>query len=75
MKTEAGLGKCIDVVLVNGRLKVGDIVVLAGLEGPIATVIRELLMPQPMRELRVKVRTIVAVESIFSPEYTVEYTS
>ena len=55
MKALPGLGTTIDVILVNGTLHEGDQIVLAGTEGPIVTQIRGLLMPQPMRELRVKV--------------------
>lgn len=46
------------MILVNGKLKEGDQIVIAGTEGPIVTQIRGLLMPQPMRELRVKVRNM-----------------
>ena len=52
------VGTTVDVILVNGRLKHGDVVVMPGTEGPIVTHIRELLMPEPMRELRVKVTNI-----------------
>ncbi|KAK5965962.1 Eukaryotic translation initiation factor 5B, partial [Trichostrongylus colubriformis] len=54
VKSIPGLGTTIDVILVNGRLRVGDIIVVTGTEGAIMTPIRELLMPQPLRELRVK---------------------
>ncbi|KAK7496614.1 hypothetical protein BaRGS_00012266 [Batillaria attramentaria] len=54
VKAIHGLGTTIDVVLVNGKLCEGDTMVLAGTEGPIITPIRGLLMPQPMKELRVK---------------------
>lgn len=54
VKALPGLGTTIDVVLVNGTLKEGDTMVLAGQEGVIVTPIRGLLMPQPLRELRVK---------------------
>ena len=50
-----GLGTTIDVILVNGTLKEKDIIVLTGTEGPVVTQIRDLLMPQPLREIRVKV--------------------
>jgi len=54
VKVIEGLGTTIDVVLVNGLLKVGDTIVISGLNGPIVTNIRALLTPQPMKELRVK---------------------
>ena len=54
VKVIEGHGTTIDVVLVNGVLKVGDTIVISGLNGPIRTKIRALLTPQPMREMRVK---------------------
>ena len=54
VKVIEGLGTTIDVVLVNGLLKVGDTVVLQGFNGAIVTQIRALLTPQPMKEMRVK---------------------
>ena len=44
----------VDVILINGKLKEGQTIVVAGLEGAITTQIRALLTPQPMREMRVK---------------------
>ena len=58
VKALPGLGTTVDVILVNGTLHEGDQIILAGTEGPIVTQIRGLLMPQPMRELRVKVIAI-----------------
>ncbi|OQR72505.1 eukaryotic translation initiation factor 5B-like [Tropilaelaps mercedesae] len=54
VKAIPGLGTTIDVIVVNGELKEGDTMVLAGHEGPLVTPIRSLLMPQPLKELRVK---------------------
>jgi translation initiation factor 5B len=39
-------------------LREGDTMIVAGSEGPIVTQIKALLMPQPMKELRVKVITL-----------------
>lgn len=54
VKVIAGLGTTIDVILRNGILNEGDTLVLTGIEGPFVTQARALLMPQALRELRVK---------------------
>jgi len=54
VKVIEGHGTTIDVVLLNGLLKVGDTIVVSGLNGPIVTNIRALLTPYPMKEMRVK---------------------
>lgn len=52
LKEERGLGKTIDVILYDGKLKVGEEIVLGGQDGIITTRIRALLTPKPMEEIR-----------------------
>ena len=58
VKIIEGHGTTIDVVLVNGILKVGDTIILQGFNGPIVTKVRALLTPQPLKEIRVKAEYI-----------------
>lgn len=60
VKIETGIGTTLDVILANGSLKIGDRIVLAGLNGPIVTKIRALLTPEPLKdsELRVNMFTM-----------------
>ncbi|CDQ93432.1 unnamed protein product [Oncorhynchus mykiss] len=55
VKALPGMGTTIDVILINGVLREGMTVIVPGVEGPIVTQIRGLLLPPPMKELRVKV--------------------
>ena len=56
VKALPGLGTTIDIILLNGTLREGDTMVLAGSDGPIVTDIRSLLVPMPLRDVRVKVK-------------------
>ncbi|KAI6188617.1 Eukaryotic translation initiation factor 5B [Aphelenchoides besseyi] len=49
-----GLGTTIDVILVNGYLRRNDYIILSGTKGPIVRLVRDLLMPAPLKEIRVK---------------------
>eukprot|EP01124_Arcella_intermedia_P022400 TRINITY_DN331_c2_g1_i1.p1 TRINITY_DN331_c2_g1~~TRINITY_DN331_c2_g1_i1.p1 ORF type:complete len:831 (+),score=213.71 TRINITY_DN331_c2_g1_i1:31-2523(+) len=47
-----GLGQTIDVLLINGKIKVGDKIVLCGLKGPIHTQVRGIFLAGDMQELK-----------------------
>merc|ERR1719319_592732 len=53
VKAIGGFGTTIDLVLVNGRLKFGQTIVLTGTQGPVVTTIKALLTPSKMQDLRV----------------------
>ena len=54
VKVLESIGTTIDVILVNGTLKVGDKIIVGGLFGPIKTTVKIILLPHPMKEMRVK---------------------
>lgn len=54
VKEEKGLGTTLDTIIYNGQLKVNDIIVIGGLEGPIVTKVRALLEPAELAEMREK---------------------
>ncbi|MHA1506757.1 MAG: translation initiation factor IF-2 [Candidatus Asgardarchaeia archaeon] len=52
VKDEIGLGRVIDVILYDGIIRKNDTIVIGGMEGPIVTHIRSLLLPKPLDEIR-----------------------
>ena len=52
VKEEPGLGKVLAVILYDGVIRKGDTIVLGGIEKPIVTRVRALLMPKPLDEMR-----------------------
>lgn len=64
VKIEEKVGSTIDVLLVHGTLKLGDKIVLCGMNGPILTSIRQLLVPKPLQETRDKEATCEKIQMI-----------
>jgi translation initiation factor 5B len=56
-KEERGLGTTIDVILYDGKISVGDTIVIGGTdEEPIVTKVKALLKPRALQEIRVEQR-------------------
>ena len=64
LREQPGLGTAADVVIYDGILREGDIIVTGGLEGPVITHVRALLMPKPLQEIRVAKRDLVRVKEV-----------
>ena len=54
VKKIEGMGATIDIIIVNGILKIDDKIILSGFDGCITTTVKALMTPHPMKELRVK---------------------
>ena len=66
VKEETGLGQTSDVILINGSLRIGEVVVLSKREGPISTRIKALFMPKPLDEMRDPRDRFTAVDEVFA---------
>lgn len=64
VKEISGLGTCIDVIVYNGILRRGDEVVVGGLNKPIVTKVRALLMPKPLDEMRAPEGSFISVDDV-----------
>ncbi len=62
VKEDKGLGKTMDVILYDGTLKVGDTIVIGGIEGPIVSRVKALFLPAPLQELREKKTKFTSVK-------------
>jgi translation initiation factor 5B len=52
LREETGLGTTATLILYDGVIKRGDLVVTGGINGPLVTRVRSLLMPKPLDEMR-----------------------
>ncbi|ABM80309.1 translation initiation factor IF-2 [Hyperthermus butylicus] len=66
IREQPGLGTAADVVIYDGVLRKGDIIVTGGLNGPVITHVRALLMPKPLQEIRVAKRELEPVEEVYA---------
>lgn len=54
VKVVEGFGYTIDVILIDGELHEGDRICVCGIEGPIVTKVKSILVPHSLKEMRVK---------------------
>ncbi len=66
VKEEKGLGTTLDVIIYDGRLKVGDTIVIGTLGEPIITKVKVLLEPAPMSEMRDRISKFLPVKEVFA---------
>jgi translation initiation factor 5B len=52
VKKESGLGTTIDAIIYDGILKRGDTLIIGGVEKPLVTKARAILLPKPLDEMR-----------------------
>jgi len=69
VKELKGLGTTLDVIVYDGTLKEGNIIIIGGLNGPIKSKARALLKPAPLQEMREKgefsnVKEVVAASGV-----------
>ena len=70
VKEEKGLGTTIDTIIYDGIIKIGDTIVVGGLDGAIVTKVKALLMPKPLDEMRApedrfaKVKKVIAAAGV-----------
>lgn len=64
VREEPGLGTTIDVIVYDGILRRGDIIVVGGVNEAVATKVRALLMPKPLQEIRSPEDRFVHVDEV-----------
>ena len=64
VKEEPGLGITTNVIIYDGTLQKGDLIVVGAKEKPVATNIRALLLPKPLDEIRDPRDKFSSVESV-----------
>ncbi|MBI2138022.1 translation initiation factor IF-2 [Candidatus Woesearchaeota archaeon] len=64
VKEEKGLGTCLDVILYDGSLLIGDTLVVGSLGEPLVAKIKGLFVPDPLAEMRDKKSRFRAVRQV-----------
>ena len=66
MQEEMGIGETANVILTEGRLRVGDSIVLVRRDGALKSKVKALFMPKPLDEMRDPRDKFTPVDSVYS---------
>jgi len=66
VKEEPGLGTTIDVIIYDGVLRKGDLIIVAGNDRAITTRVRALLMPRPLQDMRAHEGMFMQVDQVYA---------
>ncbi len=66
VKEHPGLGTTLDAVIYDGVLRVGDMIIVGGKNGAIKTVVRALLMPRPLQDIRSRETKFMNVDAVYA---------
>ncbi|MCE4612619.1 MAG: translation initiation factor IF-2 [Desulfurococcales archaeon] len=66
LKEIQGLGVVADSIIYEGVIRVGDMIVAGGREGPIKTTVRALLMPRPLQDIRSRDARFANIEEVYA---------
>ncbi|RLE51415.1 MAG: translation initiation factor IF-2, partial [Candidatus Methanomethylicota archaeon] len=64
VREEPGLGTTIDVIIYDGINKRGDLIIVGGLDKPIISRVRALLLPKPLDEMRSPEDKFLSVDEV-----------
>jgi translation initiation factor 5B len=66
VKEDPGLGHSIDVIIYDGILKKNDLIILAGLNGPIVTRVRGIFIPRPLQDIRMVKTDLMNIDIVYA---------
>lgn len=66
VKEQSGYGTALDVIVYDGILREKDMFVIAGVNGPIVTHVRTLLMPKPLTDIRIAKTELKSIDVVYA---------
>jgi len=64
VKEQQGVGKVLDAIIYDGTLSVNDVIVIGGLDKPIATKVKAMFEPSELRDMREKRTPFKSVKTV-----------